>query len=140
MESELDRDVALGTFLRHVDKLIERQVLRLWEFDRESEQRAELSRVPVGLEERYGAAGWDDRRYDPFGLTLTLGVAAPVKPEPAWEYTLDFERGRFEMFTLPGNDRATMDISRDHPEIALVVERIEPAGGRIRVVGRIVKA
>jgi hypothetical protein len=135
---QLGRDLPLGEFLRLVDELIARDVLRLWEVDHRSHDRTELFGVPEGLEERYRTAEGLDESFDPFGLSLTLGTAADVEAEPSWEVDFDFERGRFELLAEAGiDDDAVKQASRYFPDVALVAEQREPAGGRVRIVGRI---
>lgn len=135
---QLGRDLPLGEFLRLVDELIARDVLRLWEVDHRSHDRTELFGVPEGLQERYEAAEGLDGSFDPFGLSLTLGAAADTDAEPSWEVDFDFERGRFQLLADEGtDDDAVMQASRYFPDVTLVAEQREPAGGRIRIVGRI---
>lgn len=83
--------LSLGEFLRLVEDLLARDVLRLWEIDPQSHDRTELFAVPEGLKERYRSVGELDGRFDPFGLSLTLGASAQVDVEPSWEIDLDFE-------------------------------------------------
>ncbi|MDP9022494.1 MAG: hypothetical protein M3N57_07330 [Actinomycetota bacterium] len=87
----------MSEFLRVVDELTARDVLRLWELDHRSHDRTELFGVPEGLQESYRTAAGLDDSFDPFGLSLTLGAAADVEAEPSWEVDFDFERGRFEL-------------------------------------------
>lgn len=135
---QLGRDLPLGEFLRLVDELVARDVLRLWEVDHRSHDRTELFSVPEGLDERYRSADGLDGSFDPFGLSLTLGAAADIEAEPAWEVDFDFERGRFELVADEGtDDDAVIQASRYFPDVALVAERRESVGGRVRVLGRI---
>lgn len=67
------RQLRLGEFLVLVDRLVSMDVLRLWEIDHRSGDRSELYAVPDSLEARYSAIEDLDDRFDPFGLSVTLG-------------------------------------------------------------------
>lgn len=137
MGQRLGRELPLGEFVRLVDELIARDVLRLWEVDYGSHDRTELFGVPDDLENRYRATTGLDDSFDPFGLSLTLGPAADVEAEPSWEADFDFEVGRFELLAEAGHDDdAVKEASRYFRDVVLVAERRESAGDRVRIVGR----
>lgn len=134
---EMGRDVPMREFLRLIDRLIERDILRLWETDHRSHDRTEHFRVPQSLEVRYGSVDLDDE-YDPFGFTLTLDPAADVEAEPAWELEFDLEAGRFELLANAGEeDEAIEQASRFFPDVTLLTEEKAKAGGRVRMLGRV---
>lgn len=132
------RQLSLHEFLGLLDELAQRDVLRLWEVDYRSHDRTELFRVPESLEERYRAAEGLDDRFDPFGLSLTLGAAADREAVPEWEIDFDFNEGRFDLMASAGADNeALKEAARYLPDVQLVPTEREPLDGRVHVVGRI---
>lgn len=133
---QLGRDVPLSEFLRITNEAIERDVLRLWSVDSETGDRTEVFEVPRDLERRYAAEPSLDERYDPFGMSLTLGAAADVEAEPEWEFTLNFDDLLFEITAVPGQeDEALGQLARCYPELRAAVTAYEDLGALRRVVG-----
>lgn len=133
---ELGRDVLLSEFLRVIAQAIERDVLRLWSVDRETGDRTELFEVLPDLERRYTVEPGLDDRYDPFGLSLTLGAAADVDAEPEWEFTLNFDDLVFEITALRGHEDEALDqLARCYPDLCASVTSREERGALRRLVG-----
>lgn len=93
----LGRATSLREFLQIVAAAVEADVLRLWNVDPVFGDRTELFSVPPELASRYEGETTLDESYDPFALSLTLGVAADVDRKPRWEVSLDFDEGSFEL-------------------------------------------
>lgn len=133
---QLGRDVPLSEFLRVVAAAIERDVLRLWSVDAKTGDRTELYEVPPDLERRYVAEPSLDARYDPFGMSLTLGAAADVDAEPEWEFTVNFDDRIFEITAMAGREDAALDqLSRCYPDLHPAVTAREDRGELRRLVG-----
>lgn len=133
---QLGRDVPLSEFLQVVAAAIERDVLRLWSVETETGDRTELYEVPADLERRYRAEPSLDARYDPFGMSLTLGAAANVDAEPEWEFTVNFDDRIFEIRAIPGREEdALKQLSRCYPELRPAVTALEDRGELRRLVG-----
>jgi hypothetical protein len=133
------RRIVLREYLETIDRLMTRDILRLWEVDYRSHDRTELFGVPSGLEIRYLATEDLHESFDPFGLTLTLGPGGNTESEPAWTVDYDFSRGHFELVAEPAAlERAIRDAARYVSGVTLVPDRQEMEGSRIRVWGHIV--
>lgn len=119
---QLGRDVALSEFLRIATNAIERDVVRLWSVDAETGDRTELFELPSDLERRYAGEPFLDDRYDPFGMSLTLGGMADVAVEPEWEFTLSFDDMTFEITAAAGKEAGALDqLARCYPEVRATV-------------------
>jgi hypothetical protein len=135
----LGRDVPLSEFLKVVAAAVARDVLRLWSVDATSGDRAEMFEVPPDLERRYAAEPKLDSRYDPFGISLTLGSAAEVEAEPAWEFTVNFDDHIFEIKAEVGReDEALAQLSRCYPDLRPAVTVREDQGEVRRLVGTLI--
>lgn len=133
---QLGRDVSLSEFLRVVAGAIERDVLRLWSIDAATGDRTELFEVPPDLAQRYAAEPSLDARYDPFGMSLTMGAAAHVEPEPEWEFTVNFEDRIFEITVMAGRESEAIDqLARCYPDLRPAVTAREDRGEFRRLVG-----
>lgn len=133
---QLGRDVPLSEFLRVVASAIDRDVLRLWSVEAETGDRTELYEMPPDLERRYVAEPSLDARYDPFGMSLTLGAAADVDSEPEWEFTVNFDDHIFEITAVPGREDEALDqLGRCYPDLHPAVTARENSGALRRLVG-----
>lgn len=133
---QLGRDLSLSEFLRVVAAAIEGDVLRLWSVDAKTGDRTELYDVPEDLERRYAAEPALDSRYDPFGISLTLGAAADVDAEPEWEFTVNFDDRVFEITAVPGREaEALSELSRCYPDLRPIVTASEDRGQLRRLAG-----
>lgn len=138
---ELGRDMPLSEFLRIIGRAIERDVLRLWSIDPRSGDRTELFDVPPDLESRYQNEPELDERFDPFGLSLTLGATADVEAEPEWELDLDFDEGVFELELHGGHEAEALEqLARCYPDLRASVTARQDDGGVRRVVGTLTTA
>ncbi len=132
----MGRDLPLSEFLRVVAAAIERDVLRLWHVDAKTGDRTELYEVPADLEGQYATEASLDSRYDPFGISLTLGAAADVDADPDWEFTINFDDRVFEITATPGMEREALDhLSRCYPDLRPTVTASEERGGLGHLVG-----
>jgi hypothetical protein len=114
--------LALSGFLEMVDDLVQRDVVRLWSVDVQSGDRTEFFRVPASLESDYKRVEELNDRYDPFGLSLSAGGAAPVDPtvEREWDFELDGPEGTFSLrFTVGCQEVALATIARLLPDLIL---------------------
>jgi hypothetical protein len=133
---QLGRDLPLSEFLRVVAAAIERDVLRLWSVDAKTGDRTELYEVPGDLEHRYMAEPALDSRYDPFGMSLTLGAAADVDAEPEWEFTVNFDDQVFEITAMAGREEEALDeLSRCYPDLHPTVTARGERGERRHLAG-----
>lgn len=133
---QLGRDIALSEFLQTVSEAIERDVFRLWIVDVRTGDRSELFEVPSDLWRRYVNEPFLDERYDPFGVSLTLGGAAEVAAEPEWEFTLNFDDLIFEIAAVPGEEEKALDqLARCYPDVRAAVTAREDRGSLRRLVG-----
>ena len=133
---QLGRDMPLGEFLRIIAQAVERDVLRLWTVDTETGDRTELFEMPPGLEYRYFDEPALDDRYDPFGLSLTLGTATDVDAQPEWEFTLNFDDLVFEIVAVAGHEAEALDeLRRCYPNLRAAVNARENRGALRRLVG-----
>lgn len=138
LASELDRPVEIGEFLTILGGLVERDIVRLWSVDRTSHDRTELYAVPAGLVEKYQRSRHVDQRFDPFGLSLTIGPAATEPPAPPWEVEWSIERGEFSLRAEPSEvDRALAAIAERVLDRRLVVVETNEKNGKVFVRGRI---
>lgn len=136
---QLGRDLSLSEFLRVTEQAVARDVLRLWSVDADTGDRTELFDVPPDLADRYSAAQPIDDTYDPFGLSLTLGVSVDVDAEPDWAFTLDFGQGTFEISAVSGReDEALSQLVRCYPDLRPTVTAREERGGRRWLSGTLV--
>lgn len=134
--SQLGRDVPLSEFLRIVADAIERDVLRLWSVDVKTGDRTELYEVPPDLEHLYVAEPSLDSRYDPFGMSLTLGATADVDAEPEWEFTINFDDQFFEITAMAGREEGALDqLARCYPDFRPIVTASEDRGERRHLTG-----
>jgi hypothetical protein len=99
LDHRLAGRLSLRSFLALVEGLVVRDVVRLWSVDARTGDRTELYSVPEALGARYSRITDLDESFDPFGLSLTLGPAAPegMTAEPAWSLELDAINGTFEL-------------------------------------------
>ncbi|MCL4293787.1 MAG: hypothetical protein KJ056_12290 [Acidimicrobiia bacterium] len=133
---QLGRDVSLSEFLKAIAAAVERDALRLWSVDVSTGDRTELFGVPADLERRYVAEPLLDARYDPFGISLTLGGAAEAEAEPAWEFMVDFDNRMFEIKAVAGREDEALDqLSRCYPDLHPVVTARGDHGEVRRLVG-----
>lgn len=133
---QLGRDVSLSEFLHVVGQAIERDVVRLWSIDTGSAERTELFSVPPDLQTRYESEPGLDDRYDPFGLSLTLGASADVDAEPEWKFRLDFDDQVFEITAQVGHEAEALEqLTRCYPELRPSVTVREEHGQVRRLVG-----
>ena len=133
---QLGRDLPLSEFLRVVGQAIEGDLLRLWSIDARSGDRTELLSVPPDLESRYESEAGLDDRYDPFGLSLTLGASANVDAEPEWEFRIDFDDQVFEITAQAGHEaEALEELTRCYPDLHPSVTAREQHGQLRRLVG-----
>ncbi len=71
--------------------------------------------------QRYAALGHAGDRYDPLGLSLTLGPKAGLNLEVDWEIDLDFERGTFDLSATPSTaSGALRQLERYFPGVGIV--------------------
>jgi hypothetical protein len=98
LDRRLAHKLSLNSFLSFVERLIASDVVRLWSVDARTGDRTELYSIPESLLDRYSELTGLDETFDPFGLSLTLGAAAPddVAAEPQWSFDLDAP-GTFEL-------------------------------------------
>lgn len=98
LDRRLSHKLSLTSFLAFVDGLLASDVVRLWSVDARTGDRTELYAIPESLLGRYSDAAGLDETFDPFGLSLTLGAAAPddLGAEPEWSFDLDAPGG-FEL-------------------------------------------
>lgn len=135
---QLGRDLPLSEFLRIVAAAIERDVLRLWHVDAKTGDRTELYEVPADLERHYATDASLDSRYDPFGISLTLGGAAEVDADPDWEFTINFDDRVFEITATPGLEEEALDqLCRCYPDLRPTVTASEDRGELRHLVGRL---
>jgi hypothetical protein len=138
---QLGRDLPMVEFLSLLGRLVEEDAVRLWEVGVTSHQRALLSSVPSNLEQRYANVPDLDARFDPFGLSLTLGPAADLTTEPEWSVELEFgEAARFVVSAKPeAVEHAKQQVARLFPDVAFVEMERSTVGDRVLVAGRIEK-
>ncbi|MCZ7627610.1 MAG: hypothetical protein M5U19_00195 [Microthrixaceae bacterium] len=133
---QLGRDLPLSEFLRVVAAAIERDVVRLWHVDANTGDRTELYGLPSDLKRQYAAEVSLDSRYDPFGMSLTLGGAVDVDADPEWEFTVDFDDRVFEITAMPGlEEEALGQLSRCYPDLRPTVTASEDRGELRHLVG-----
>jgi hypothetical protein len=120
---QLGRDISIGEFLRLVDALVQRDVLRLWSIDPQSQTRTRLHSVPRGLEQQYIELETPDATFDPFALSLTLGSAADPAAAPDWEVDFDFMKGTFRVRATHATEASAMlKLAELFPDVLLVEE------------------
>lgn len=134
---KLGRDMTLDAFLRLVGDLVAQDVLRLWSVDM-SADRTELFAVPSDLIRRYQDEAPDDESYDPFGLSLTLGVNADSQAPPDWEVDLDFEGQGFVLRARSEHEALALDtLSRYYPSIRFSTINRAVQDDHVQIVGTI---
>ncbi|MEA2359864.1 MAG: hypothetical protein QOI62_3124 [Solirubrobacteraceae bacterium] len=90
---QLGRELSMAEFLRLLAPLLEGDVVRLWAVDVATEERSRWSEIPPDLEQRYAEVPDLDDSFDPFGLSLTLGLAADLEASPDWAVDFDSRSG-----------------------------------------------
>jgi hypothetical protein len=137
---QLGRELSMAEFFRLLAPLLEGDVVRLWAVDMATEERSRWCEIPSDLEERYAEIPDLDDRFDPFGLSLTLGPAADLEASPDWEVDLDFEERRFALTAKPhAVDCAQRQVRRLFPDLDFAEEAREVAGDRVRITGSVME-
>jgi hypothetical protein len=140
MSERLGHMVSLAEFLRVVGSGVRRDVFRLWQVETSGSDRTELFDVPRDLESRYMGEARLDPRYDPFGLSLTLGAAAGVGANPDWEVDLDFVEGTFRLEVRDGEEAEVVaQLERCLPGVRFAATGRSGYGDVRRVVGKLVE-
>jgi hypothetical protein len=133
--------MSLNAFLSLLAGLVAGDVIRLWSVDARSGDRTELFVVPDTLTERYAEVDDLDESYDPFGLSLTLGTAAPDKManEPDWSLELDARGERFELHASEDVAETVLhDVARVLPDICFRRSETRRVGvGQLLITGRV---
>jgi hypothetical protein len=120
---QLGRELSMAEFLRLLAPLLEGDVVRLWAVDVATEERSRWSEIPPDLEQRYAEVRDLDDSFDPFGLSLTLGLAADLEASPDWEVDFDFEERRFAVTAKPhAVDSAQQQVRRLFPDVDFAEE------------------
>jgi len=131
LRRRLGGHLSLRAFLTLTNDLVQRDVIRMWSIDPGSGDRTELFAVPDSLADEYLAFQTLDDRYDPFGLSVTVGPAAPVlaQDEPEWTFSLDAAQETFVLRAQPEmRAEACATIARLLPDLVLdATEEMEDA-------------
>jgi hypothetical protein len=136
---ELGRPVTFSEFLYLLSPLIAEDAARLWSVDFETHDRSRWFEIPANLEQRYETEELDPR-YDPLGLSLTLGPNGDPGATPDWEVDLDFFGGRYRLSALesalPG---AQAQLGRLYGDFAFVEYERETTGERVLISGMLAR-
>ncbi len=129
-------EVPLEEFLDMIRRLVDQDRVRLWSAGPSSHDRTELYELPNRLIEAYREVGNPTRKFDPLGLSLSRGPAAPPLPPAEWLADLDYIRGEFTIRALPeAADRAITQLKERHPELRLSVHKRDLVGDRVVISG-----
>jgi len=130
--------IALPEFVQLVQDLLDMDVSQLWAIDADTGEATQLQSLPADLATRYASLGHADERYDPLGLSLTLGPASESDIEADWEVDLDFQRGTFDLSATPAEaSRALRQLGQYFPDISIMPEDTTREGKRTRIVGHL---
>jgi hypothetical protein len=114
------RPIDFPEFLHVVDEMLHSDVIRMWSVA--GADRTEWYEVPSGLASRYLKSGHDDRRYDPFGMSIGLSEqgAAPLGD---WEVDLRLDDHTFAL-RIRSNARGDVfnRLTRLFPDLNFVVD------------------
>jgi hypothetical protein len=136
LEKDLSAELSMVEFLRLVDRLIERDMVRLWHVDWETHAGSRVPAVPPDLVERYAAHPDLDEHWDPLGYSLAIGPSADGRQPPEWELDVDFVARSFVMTAVPDTvSEALAQVSRLYATVAFVEMRRDVVGSRLRIEG-----
>jgi hypothetical protein len=133
VEKRLGRELHALEYVDAINHLLENDVIRLWETDVPSGDRAEVFLLTVDRALLY----LTDEGFDvtPF-LTLARGPLAKDLPPPAWHGHVNAKEGRFVLEAGVEAEAEAMRRMHDtNPEFRLRVERRDVVGKRVRVTG-----
>jgi hypothetical protein len=136
--SQFGRDLSLAEFLRMIERLMDDDVLRLWEVDATTHERVRWAAMPSDLERRYLDVADLSDSFDPFGLSLTPGPDANLSSDPDWEADFDFNDGHFLITAKPrAAEQAREQLSRLFPDVHFQEKNRERVGDRTKISGTI---
>jgi len=122
LRSRLGGHLSLRAFLTLSNELVQRDAIRMWSIDPGSGDRTKLFAVPDSLAHDYLAAQALDDRFDPFGLSFTVGPAAPAhaRDEPEWTFELNAADETFILRARPEmRGEACATVARLLPDLVL---------------------
>ena len=135
---QIGRQLPMGEVFRLLSRLIDEEVVYLWEVDSEAHERRRWRDLPADLEARYERVADLDDEFDPFGLSLTLGANAEPRSTPDWEVDFDFEAQQFVVTAVPtAVERAHHELGRLFPDLEFAETSRRASGDRIRITGSI---
>jgi hypothetical protein len=116
--AQVGQEIPLRTFLPLLDRLLKADLLRLWKIDSETQARDRLFEMPPKMEQLYLKTGHDDKTFDPFGLSLTIGQVVSSEFVPEWSVDFDLESERFVLTTTPDAvNTAWREIEKIFPDL-----------------------